>query len=123
MNGYVGQAEGRKVKAKQNSVAAWLSRWFAGNRLGVLFTSGIVTSCLVCLFFLGAFVANSYFKAKTTNMNFEIAKKLEATKDLEWQLSVNNKDYIHVTSSSELIKKAQELKMSVITSDKIISEN
>ncbi|MBO4440579.1 hypothetical protein J5834_00480, partial [bacterium] len=98
------------------------SRWFAGYKLGAVFTSGIVTFCLVSLFFFGALVGNSYFRAKTTNLNAEIAKKLEATKDLEWQFSVNNRDYIRVTSSSELIKKAQELKMSVVTSDKIISE-
>jgi len=123
MNGYVGQAEGRKVKAKQNIVAAWFSRWFAGYKLGTLFTSGIVTFCVLSVVFFGALAGNSYFRAKTTNLNAEIVKKFEATKDLEWQLSVSNRDYIRETSSSELVKKAQELKMSVVTSDKIISEN
>ena len=50
----------------------------------------------------------------------KIIKMLNETKEMEWQKSTSEHVYLQMTSSSELMKKAAEMKISVITSDKVV---
>lgn len=118
MNGFV-HVDGAKVEKKGRTTAGFR---MIKSKLA-LFSSDTLSYILIFLFTASIMFVNSYFKASNLAQKVEIVKMLEVKKDLEWRRGESERIYEKMVSSSELMKKAKELKLSVATSDKFIEMN
>lgn len=66
---------------------------------------------------------DSYLKAYRNSQNVEILKKLDINRELSFKKNEIDNRYYKMISSKELMKKAGELQLSVVTSDKVLELN
>jgi len=66
---------------------------------------------------------DSYLKAYRNSQNVEIIKKLDINRELVFKKTEIDNRYYKMFSSKELMKKAGELQLSVVTSDKVLDLN
>lgn len=86
----------------------------------MLFSNDVVMF-IVMVSIAGSFMLfNSYLKAYRNSQNVEIVKKIEFNRELVLKKNEIKSSYRKMTSSGELMKKADELKLSVVTLDKVM---
>lgn len=91
-----------------------------GTKVRTLFSGELAVYLCMILAAASLMMVDSYYKAYKTNLETKIIKMLNETKEMEWQKSTSEHVYLQMTSSAELMKKAAEMKISVITSDKVV---
>ena len=106
--------------AKKGKIRIFSNSRMIGTKVQTLFSGELMVYICMILATASLMLVDSYYKAYKTNLEAKIVRMLNETKDLEWQKSVSEHTYLQMTSSSELMKKAAEMKLSVITSDKFV---
>lgn len=91
-----------------------------GTKVRSLFSGEVLMFACMILVVASFMITDSYYKAYKTNLESRIVKMLNETKEMEWQKSTSEHRWLQMTSSSELMKKAVEMKLSVTTSDKFV---
>ncbi|MBO4698006.1 hypothetical protein J5690_00135 [bacterium] len=116
------------VHADSDNIKKGRIRIFSNSRMistkmQTLFSGELVVYICMILAAASLMLVDSYYKAYKNNLEVKIVRMLNDTRDLEWQKSVSEHTYFQMTSSSELMKKASEMKLSVATSDKFMKFN
>ncbi len=90
------------------------------TKIQTLFSGELIVCFCMILAAAALMLTDSYYKAYKRNLNREMIRMIEHTKNIEWQRGTIERDYLKMTASGELMKKAQEMKLTVITSDKFV---
>lgn len=89
-------------------------------KIHTLFSGELVVYICMIIAAASLMLTDSYYKAYKTNLKTNIIKMINDTKELEWQKDLSQRNYLKMTSSDELMKKARDMKISVMTSDKVV---
>lgn len=116
MTGFV-HVEGEKL---EKSRKALFSMRKARTKM-MLFSTDVVVFILMVSLAGSIMLFNSYLKAQRNSQNVEIVKKIELKRELVLKNNEIKSGYLKMTSSGELMKRADELKLSVVTLDKIMN--
>ena len=90
------------------------------TKIQTLFSGELIVCFCMILAAAALMLTDSYYKAYKTNLKANIIKMINDTKELEWQKDLSQRNYLKMTSSDELMKKARDMKISVMTSDKVV---
>ena len=115
MTGYVhvNGERGEKVKKAIYSVRKTKTKM-------LLFTNDIIIFIMMVLAVGSMMLFDSYLKAYRNRQNVEIIKKLDMKKELSFSQNEIRSTYTELISSKELMKRANELGLTVATSDRVI---
>ena len=86
----------------------------------MLFSNDVVMFIVMVSIAGSVMLFNSYLKAYRNSQNVEIVKKIEFNREIVLKKNEIKNNYRKMTSSGELMKKADELKLSVVTLDKVM---
>lgn len=89
-------------------------------KIQTLFSGELIVYICMILAAGSLMLTDSYYKAYKANLKSDILRMIEDTKEITWQKELSERGYLKLTSSEALMKKAQEMKLSVTTSDKFV---
>lgn len=89
----------------------------------LFFTNDLFVYVMMVMVAGSLMLFDSYLKAYRNSQNVEIVKKLDINKELVFKKNEIDNRYYKMMSSKELMKKAGELQLSVVTSDKVLELN
>lgn len=115
MTGFV-HVEGEKAEKSKKAV---FSLRKAKTRM-MLFSKDVVVFILMVCVAGTLMLFNSYLKAFRNSQNVDIVRRIEMKRELILKKNEVNGVYLKMSSSSELMKKANELQLSVVTLDKVM---
>lgn len=115
MTGFV-HVEGEKT---EKSKKAFFSIRKAKTKM-MLFSKDVAVFILMVCVAGTLMLFNSYLKAFRNSQNVDIVKRIEMKRELILKKNEINGAYVKMSSSAELMKKADELKLSVVTLDKVM---
>ena len=105
---------------KRDRIRIFSNSRVISNKIKTLFSGELMIFICMILAAASLMLTDSYYKAYKTNLKANIIRMINDTKELEWQKDLSQRDYLKMTSSDELMKKAREMKLSVTTSDKFV---
>ena len=105
---------------KRDRIRIFSNSRMISAKITTLFSGELVVYLCMILAAGSLMLTDSYYKAYKTNLKADIIRMINDTKELEWQKDVAERNYLEMTSSGELMKKAKEMKLSVTTSDKFV---
>ena len=115
MTGYV-HVNGERAEKTKKAI-------FSGRKTKtkmMLFTNDIIIFIMMVLVAGSMMLVDSYLKAYRNRQNVEIIRKLDMKKELSFRQNEIKATYSELISSKELMKKANELGLTVATSDRVI---
>ncbi|HRZ79739.1 MAG TPA: hypothetical protein P5044_07015 [bacterium] len=89
----------------------------------LFFTNEVFLYVMMVMIAGSLMLFDSYLKAYRNSQNVEIIKKLDINRELSFKKNEIDNRYYKMISSKELMKKAGELQLSVVTSDKVLELN
>ena len=105
---------------KKERISIFSNSRVISTKIQALFSGELMIFICMIMAAASLMLTDSYYKAYKTNLKTNIIKMINDTKELEWQKDLSQRDYLKMTSSDELMKKAREMKLSVTTSDKFV---
>ena len=105
---------------KKDRIRIFSNSRVISTKIQTLFSGELMIFICMILAAASLMLTDSYYKAYKTNLKANIIRMINYTKELEWQKDLSQRDYLKMTSSDELMKKAREMKLSVTTSDKFV---
>ena len=118
MQAYV-HADSKDTKKEKIRILKSLLR-MSSTKLQILFSVDLAIYLCMILATASLMITDSYYKARNRSLHSDVVEKLVITEDMEWQKETVELEYFKMTASKELMQKAKELKLSVITSDKFV---
>ncbi len=115
MTGFV-HVEGEKAERSKKAI---FSVRKARTKM-MLFSKDVVVFILMVCVAGSLMLFNSYLKAFRNSQNVDIVKRIEIKRELILKKNEINGAYLKMSSSAELMKKADELQLSVVTLDKVM---
>ena len=109
------------VNGKKNEKTGKAIFCIRKTKTKLLFFTKDLFGCLAMIMIAASFMFfDSYLKAYRNNQNVEIIKKLDINRELSFKKNEIDNRYNKMISSKELMKKAGELQLSVVTLDKVL---
>ena len=105
---------------KRDKIRIFSNSRMISTKIQTLFSGELVIYICMIIAAASLMLTDSYYKAYKTNLQTNIIKMIKDTKELEWQKDISQREYLRMTSSIELMKKAKEMKLSVTTSDRFV---
>ncbi len=106
--------------SKRDRIRIFSNSRIITSKIHTLFSGELVVYICMIIAAASLMLTDSYYKAYKTNLKANIIKMINDTKELEWQKDLSQRNYLKMTSSDELMKKARDMKISVMTSDKVV---
>ena len=106
--------------SKRDRIKIFSNSRVISTKIRTLFSGELVV--YICMILAAGYLmlTDSYYKAYKANLKNDIIRMIEDTQELVWQKELSERGYLKMTSSEALMKKAKEMKLSVITSDKFV---
>ena len=105
---------------KKDRVRIFSNSRVISTKIRTLFSGELVVYICMILAAGSLMLTDSYYKAYKANLKNDIIRMIEDTQELVWQKELSERDYLQMTSSEALMKKAKAMKVSVITADKFV---